>query len=208
MGSGWAQVTGPASAGAEAGRARPLRADARRNRERLLAAAEEVLADEGLAAPIDTIARRAGVGVGTVYRHFPTKEALLEAIVVQRFQRLAGETRAMVDAPDPGAAFFGFLTRVLEEAAAKKAFAEPLASSGVDLEAATSHVGKELMEVMGTLLARAQESGAVRDDLTPDDLLALLVGATHIAEHTTRNPTTRSRALTVVFDGLRPQPPD
>src|SRR5438105_699085 len=98
--SGIVRASGDAAAG------RHLRADARRNRQRVLEAAEAVLATHGLAAPIDEIARAAGVGVGTVYRHFPTKEALLEAIVLSHLEPILAEVRSLLTAADPGGALF------------------------------------------------------------------------------------------------------
>src|SRR5271170_7879529 len=106
---------------------RPLRADAERNRQRVLEIAQQVFATEGLAVPIDEIARRAGLGVGTLYRHFPTKEALFEAIVIGRIEGLVDYAREGARAPDPGVAFFGFLSRMVEEGSAKKDFLGALA---------------------------------------------------------------------------------
>ena len=99
---------------------RALRADAERNRQRVLQVAQELFATEGLAVPIDGIARRAGLGVGTLYRHFPTKEALFEAIVVGRMEQLVEAARAGARAHDRGGAFFGFLTRMVEEGRRRK----------------------------------------------------------------------------------------
>jgi AcrR family transcriptional regulator len=186
--------------------AKPLRADARRNRVRLLEAAEVVLAAEGPAASIEAIARHAGVGIGTVYRHFPTKEALLEAIIVQRYQRLLEETETLTTDEDPGAAFERFFTRVVEESAAKKAVAAPLASAGVDVHAATAEVGRELMAAFEMLLDRAQRAGAVRADVSGEEVRALLIGASLAAEQgagMAGGPDVRARALEILFDGLR-----
>src|SRR6201993_1371971 len=97
---------------------RPLRADAARNRENVLRAARDAFAKFGYGVPLDQIAARAGVGPGTVYRHFPTKEALFEAVVTARVTDLVSDARARTDADDPGAAFFGFLARIAGEAAA------------------------------------------------------------------------------------------
>src|SRR6201993_5602883 len=97
---------------------RPLRADARRNREKVVRAAREAFAAHGYGVPLDEIASRAGVGPGTVYRHFPSKEALFEAVVTARITDLVSDARARTDADDPGAAFFGFLARIAGEAAA------------------------------------------------------------------------------------------
>ena len=116
---------------------RPLRADARRNRARLLDVAEAVFAAKGTSASTEEIAREAGVGIGTVFRHFPTKEALLEAVFVGRLQRLADEAEAHLDADDPGAAFFAFFGSAVEQSATKTAFADALAQAGVDVQEAT-----------------------------------------------------------------------
>src|SRR6516165_10830108 len=94
---------------------KPLRADAERNRRRLLAVAQEVFAAEGLAVPIDEIARRAGLGVGTLYRHFPTKEALFAAIVTERMKAVVDDARSLRDVGDPGEALLGFLGRMAAE---------------------------------------------------------------------------------------------
>src|SRR3984885_5201771 len=99
----------------EAPAGRALRAGAARNREKVLRAARDAFAESGYGVPLDEIAARAGVGPGTVYRHFPTKEALFEAVVTVRVQDLAANARAGADAADPGQAFFGFLALVAAE---------------------------------------------------------------------------------------------
>jgi AcrR family transcriptional regulator len=184
--------------------ARPLRADALRNRARILDAAEAVLAEQGLAAPIDDVAREAGVGIGTVYRHFPTKEALFEAVVVNRVQRLVDDAQALAEAGDPGEAFFGFMTRWAEYGANSKALSDGLADTGVDLKAATSDAKQQLRDAVEHLLARAQRAGAVRADVRIDDLWSLLAGVCLAAAHNGYDPTLRARAVAVVCDGLRP----
>src|SRR5258707_13088647 len=113
-----------------AGAARPLRADARRNREKVLHAAREAFAASGLGVPLDEIAARAGVGPGTVYRHFPAKEALFEAVVTARITDLGTDARARADASDPGEAFFGFLARIAGEGAAKRDLPDAISIPG------------------------------------------------------------------------------
>ena len=184
-------------------RSGPLRADARRNRARILEAAEAVFPVSGLSAPVEEIARRAGVGIGTVYRHFPTKEALFEAILVSRIERLTEEAGSLSSATDAGAAFFDLFTRMVEEAGARKAFAEALARAGVDVKAATSAAGLELLRELGALLTRAQQAGAVRHDVDLDRVTALLVGACLAAEHGNLDGGLQAGALAIVFDGLR-----
>src|ERR1035438_4717379 len=106
---------------------RPLRADARRNRQRLLQAATDAFAAEGLSVPLDEPARRAGVGPGTLYRHFLTKEALFEAVLYDRLQRLADDARALRCAEDPAAALLAFISRLVAAAAPTRDLADALA---------------------------------------------------------------------------------
>jgi AcrR family transcriptional regulator len=183
---------------------RPLRADAVRNRVRVLDAAEEVLATQGLSAPIDEIAQRAGVGIGTVYRHFPTKEELYAAVVINRVQRMADEARALVDADDAGEAFYTLLSRWVGYGATSKALADALADSGIDLKAATAGVKRQHREAVEAVLVRAQQAGAVRDDVETDDLMSLLTGACVASAYAGFDPNLRARTLAILCDGLRP----
>jgi AcrR family transcriptional regulator len=183
--------------------ARPLRADARRNRARLLDVADAVFAAKGVGASTEEIARAAGVGIGTVFRHFPTKEALLAAVFVGRLQRLADEAAARATAEDPAAALFGFLAYFAEQTATKNAFAEALAEAGVDVDRATTAIKDDFRAALGTLLRRAQEAGAVRPDIGVTELIALLVGISRMAEFAGADPAVRDRTLAVVSDGLR-----
>jgi AcrR family transcriptional regulator len=150
---------------------RPLRADARRNREKVLAAAREVFEREGHGVPLDDIARAAGVGPGTVYRHFPTKDALFAAVVEERVRDLEEAARAGAAADDPGAAFFAFLDRVTVEAGVKHDLADALTAPTPSLELLA-----DLRLAVADLLGRAQEVGAVRAGLDVDGLFALVKG--------------------------------
>ena len=183
---------------------RPLRADARRNRARVLEAAREAFAAEGLAVPLDEIARRAAVGAGTVYRHFPTKEALFEAVIVDRIDFLVEQAQAVLDAPRAraGRAFFEFLDVMLVDAASKKDLADALAGAGVDLRAATTQSAARLNASLTELLARAQEVGAVRSGIDTIDLHAIVVGAL-AAEQRRADPEHPGRIARMVCDGLR-----
>jgi AcrR family transcriptional regulator len=184
--------------------ARPLRADAARNRTRILEAAESVLASQGLSAPIDDIARAAGVGVGTIYRHFPTQEALYEAIVVNRVQRLVDDAYARADSNDPGTAFFGFLLHWVEHSTKHKDLVDGLALSGVDVKAATGDVKQRLRDAMEVLLVRAQQAHEVRDDVRIDDLMSVVAGACHATAYAGFDPDLRRRTVAILCDGLRP----
>lgn len=184
---------------------KPLRADARRNRARVLEAAESVFAAKGTGAPTEEVARAAGVGIGTVFRHFPTKEALLEAVLFARLHRFVDEAEAVVaqDSADPGEAFFSFLTSWIEMASAKNAYFEALAAAGVSVPSTKSVIGVRLMEALGVLLRRAQEAGAVRKDVTPGELIAVIIGVAKAAEHAGADPALRDRTIGILFDGLR-----
>ena len=178
-----------------------MRADARRNRERVLVAAREAFAEAGFGVPLDVIAARAAVGPGTVYRHFPTKEALFEAVTVARVRDLVALARAGAEAPDPGAALDGFLARLAEEAAAKRDLPDALGGVG---EAAVAIARTELHGALDTLLARARAAGAVRAGIGATELIALLKGLLQ-AVQASADPELPARLLAVVRDGLRPR---
>ncbi|NUR59217.1 MAG: TetR/AcrR family transcriptional regulator [Catenulispora sp.] len=181
---------------------RPLRADARRNRERVLAAADEAFALEGPGVPLDEIARRAGVGAGTVHRHFPTKEALLQAVLVGRLEGMLAEARAALAAADPVESFFGFFRIMTDYAQNKMDLAEALGRQGVDVRAVTHDVATALRRALDELLTRAQDAGAVRADITVDDLHALVVGT--VAAVRASAPQDAVRVGALLSDALRP----
>jgi AcrR family transcriptional regulator len=187
---------------ARAGGGRALRADAERNRRRLLGVAQQVFATQGLAVPIDEIARKAGLGVGTLYRHFPTKEALFEAIVVGRMMDLVEAARAGADSPQAGEAFFAFLTRMVDEGAAKRDFLAALGASGVDLQRIAA-LKLRMKRAVAVLLENAQRAGAVRRDVTVVDVLTLVMGAMGAAERHAAGRPERARLLAIIFDGLK-----
>lgn len=191
------------------GEAKQLRADARRNRAKILEAADAVFAASGPSASTEEVARRAGVAIGTLFRHFPTKEALVEAVFVSRLRRLAGEAEALVTAGEPVEAFFGFLASWTDVSADKHAFLDALAREGVDVSAAGrgeyAQVRSDLLGAVAKLLARAQAAGGVRQDIGVGELSAVLVGAARAAEHGGQSQQLRARARDVVLDGLRPR---
>src|ERR1700757_4023223 len=137
--------------------ARPLRADAARNRARVLETAYETFAAEGLSVPIDEIARRAGVGAGTIYRHFPTKEDLYRAVVQERIGHIVDEGRDLLDSGEPGDALFTFLrSLVLEWGATDRGLADALAGLGIDIKASMPKVEDAFQDMLGELLQAAQ----------------------------------------------------
>ena len=182
--------------------ARPLRADARRNRQRVLDAARSAFAADGLSVPLDEIAKRAGVGPGTLYRHFPVREALIQAVVQDRLRRLAGEGAALRDALDPGAAFFAFIDRLAAEAGPKRDLFDALASAGVEAGPAVMAAVTDLQAQITELLTRAQQAGAVRPDIGRAEFTALLSGLLFAVRP--RPGTDRALLLAVFRDGLRP----
>jgi AcrR family transcriptional regulator len=182
---------------------RPLRADARRNRERLLRTAKAAFAEDGLSVSLDEIARRAGVGPGTLYRHFPTKESLFEAVVHERLQGLLDHARALRTGPDAGAALFVFVERLVGEAAAKRDLVDALAGAGVDVKTSVAATAADLRGEIGRLLHLAQTSGAVRTDLTIADLMALLSGLFFALRSGANDQADPGRALAVLLDGIR-----
>jgi AcrR family transcriptional regulator len=180
---------------------KPLRADARRNRARLLAAAEKVLGEQGLTAPIDEIAHEAGVGVGTVYRHFPTKEALLEAIVVAHFEPLIEEANALLGADDPVEAFFTFLADMIR-AAGHKALATAIAEADPEVRERRAEWSATLTKGMRQLLAAAQQTGAIRSDVSIEDVRAMLGGICIAQDRMSLSQAQGARSLAILRSGL------
>jgi len=182
---------------------RPLRADAARNRARVLAAAEEAFTAEGLAVPLDEIARRAGVGAGTVYRHFPTKEALFEAVILDRITRFVDTARKLATADDPGKAFFDFLHRLVVGASASKALVDALAGAPLATADLIINAKQELSVAGGELLTQAQRAGAVRRDVEIADVMALFAGTTLALQQPGVDDSLRERVFSVIREGLR-----
>lgn len=159
---------------------RPLRADAVRNRARILAAAEQVFAEQGAGAGMDAVAAAAGVGVGTLYRHFPTKDALVVAVLVARMEQLAEVGQTYVGSDRPGDALFEFLGRFVETSNAKQDLVDAI-TSGADREELfgtpeTAAVFERLHALVEQLLAAAQAAGEVRADVSTSDLMGLTLG--------------------------------
>ena len=177
---------------------RPLRADAQRNRARVLAVAMEAFAAEGLAVPVHEIARRAGVGTGTVSRHFPTKEALFEAIVLTRVAQLVDSAETLAATLPPAEALFGFMAVMVREGGLDRGLSDALTSTGFDLEAAAGGAGHRVHETIEALLAAAVRAGEVRAGVDVADIKALIAGCL-----TRDTPEGRERMIAIVCDGLR-----
>jgi AcrR family transcriptional regulator len=154
---------------------RPLRADARRNRERILAAAQVVFARQGGEAQIDDIARAAGVGVGTVYRHFPHKDALMGELVAQKFRGFADNAERALEVEDPWDAFAGMLRTNAEFCAGDVAVQQALGRDPTAWQYAAEEINR-LRGITDRLIARAQQAGVMRPDLVVDDIPMLMCG--------------------------------
>ncbi|AHH16832.1 putative transcriptional regulator, TetR family [Nocardia nova SH22a] len=192
----------------KAGRiAKPLRADARRNRDHVLAVAREMLSAEGSSASFDEIARRAGVGVGTVYRHFPTRNALFEAVVVGRVEEFTERARALAGADSaPESAFCAFFAHLVGEVALNQALCEALDGGDGTAIVIPSRLRRDFVESFGSLLAHAKKAGEIRSDVDIHDVLDLLIGMAG-AEHRARLRGAPGTLITVALDGLRSPAP-
>jgi AcrR family transcriptional regulator len=182
--------------------ARPVRADARRNRARILEAAEAVFAQEGASASTEAVAAHAGVAVGTVFRHFPTKFDLLKAVVMNLLDRFVTEVDAMVDDTEDVTALFGFCTRVMEIAVQNRAVFARLTETGAQVR-----VGEALQRLQPSvdlLLKRARRAGEVRNDLETAELIALLGAISQEAMTDGWSGPLRRRMLSILFNGIRP----
>jgi AcrR family transcriptional regulator len=180
-----------------------MRADAVKNRRRILEAAEEVFAAQGVSVPIDAVADKAGVGVGTVYRHFPTKEALFQAIVLMRMDELIAAARAAADATEPGEALFEYLQRFADTAAMKHDLFDALASAGIDLKIRCAESVEELEAGVGHLVERAVASGDIRDDISAKEVMGLVMGICMATDRSGLASGSRQQLVSVVCDGLR-----
>ncbi|MEV3923605.1 TetR/AcrR family transcriptional regulator [Actinomadura coerulea] len=187
-------------------RAREPRADARRNRERVLRTARRLFATEGLGVSLDEIARRAGVGPGTVHRHFPSKEALYLAVAIDMLEGLTAEAEALAATGDPEAVF-ALLARMVAAGAENVAVKSALAAAEFDLRTAAPDVAADLTRHVADLLGRARAAGTVREDVTVDEVMALVAGAfaaiRHAGAESSRERSARMAHL--ILDGLRPR---
>jgi AcrR family transcriptional regulator len=183
---------------------RPLRADARRNRERILESARAVFSEDGVEAQIDDVARRAGVGVGTVYRHFPTKEALMTELVRQKFRTMSDRAREALEwEGEP----FEVLVKLLGTNAAELRrdanMQQTLVGAGEHVWARAQAEQDELLALTGELIDRAKRAGTIRADATPYDIGMLMSGVCATMARS-GGAFSWERHLSLVIDALRP----
>jgi AcrR family transcriptional regulator len=177
---------------------RPPRADAVRNRERVIAAARKVMARKGLDAQMDEIARAAKVGVGTVYRHFPNKDDLVEALAADRFERLAELAREALEKEEPWEAFCDFMRAAALIQAEDLALSEVLVSRPETMQRAAEAVG--ILDLTAQIMRRAQETGVLREDAHPTDVPMVMCALAGTCRNPKMDP---ERYIGIVLDGLR-----
>ncbi len=183
--------------------ARPLRADAQRNYDRLVTAARTVFAQEGGGASMESIAREAGVGIGTLYRHFPKRIDIVEAVYREDVDELTSVAESVVADLDPWPALVAWLEAFVRYASSKRRFLSELHEAfekNPDLRIASR---ERIEAALGIVLTRAQEAGEVRRDIDGPDLMQLLGSMCMSA---TLTPEQSSRLLVMIEDGLRPPP--
>ena len=179
--------------------ARPKRADARRNYEKVLTAAREAFAEGGESTALEEIARRAGVGIGTLYRHFPNRQALLEALYVDEVEEIC-RTAAELEDTEPWEALSIWFRRFIGYIATKQALAAELMNY-VERDAEVFKASRAaLWDAGGPLLSRAQEAGVVRDDVEIGDVIQMVIA---IAKIPVAEPSQTERMLDIALDGLR-----
>ncbi|GGN25187.1 TetR/AcrR family transcriptional regulator [Streptomyces fuscichromogenes] len=182
-----------------------MRADARRNHDRLLAEARAVFAEHGTDASLEDVARRAGVGIGTLYRHFPDRHALMSAVFEDAVDELLARADALQTAAHPCQALLTWLHEVVVHAAAYRGLSRALMSASP--ASALSRCGTPIREAGAALLTRAQKTGTVRPDVQITDLLRLTHAIALAAEESPEDPALADRLLTLTLNGLKPEKP-
>ncbi|WP_405624692.1 MULTISPECIES: TetR/AcrR family transcriptional regulator [unclassified Streptomyces] len=182
---------------------RAMRADARRNYERLLAEARSAFAAHGTDASLEDVARRAGVGIGTLYRHFPNRHALLSAVFEDAVSDLLARSHELLDAPEPCTALVTWLREIVAHAGEYRGLARALMSVSTDDTSALARCSGPIREAGNALLTRAQEAGRVRADVAIGDLLQLTHAIALAAEESPGDPDLADRLLTLTLRGLK-----
>jgi AcrR family transcriptional regulator len=182
--------------------ARKPRSDAVRNRELVLEAAKAVFSAGGADASLEAVARRAGVGIGTLYRHFPTREALYEAVYRREVEQLGDLAEQLRNDPEPVDALRRWLRSIVEFVATKKGMSAALALAAHGSPELNSYSRDRLTKAVGALLDRAVAAGEIRSDVGPEDLIRALVGMCLMHDRPGWQSTVL-RLLDVFVDGLR-----
>lgn len=183
------------------GEPRKMRADARRNYERLLAEANTAFLAQGTEVSLEQIAKNAGVAIGTLYSHFPTRQALLEALMRERIETITARTRELREHPSPGEALDTWVRAAVAHAGSYRGLATSLMSAFEDESSALHAACQELTTAGELLLDRAQQAGVVRPDATASDLFALVNAMAWAGESVPADQA--ERLLAFSLDGLR-----
>jgi AcrR family transcriptional regulator len=184
---------------------RPLRADAERNRHKLLTAAHAVFAERGLDAGVDEVARAAGVGMGTLYRRFPTKDALVEAVIEDRFDRLVAALSEHASIDDPWESFATCAETLAQAIAEDQAFFQ-VVSESIQRHAHMRARRDEILAALEPVVARAQKARVLRRDVAAGDIPGLCAVAARLPRwRLAEQPGLWRRYLAIVLDGLRPE---
>ncbi|WP_367044536.1 helix-turn-helix domain-containing protein [Streptomyces sp. Je 1-332] len=186
-------------------RPRSKRADARRNYDKLLAEARAAFAEHGTSASLEEIARHANVGIGTLYRHFPNRHALMNAVFEEALSDLLVRSRALLEDPQPCSALVTWLRAIITHAGEYRGLSRALMSASHDDSSALSQCSRPMREAGTALLVRAQQAGAVRPGVSIGDLLQLTNAIALAAEETPDDPELADRLLTLTLRGLKPE---
>lgn len=182
------------------------RADARRNRDQVIAVAREAFAEYGTATSLREVARRAGVGIGTLYRHFPTREALLEAVLADRFEKLRRDALDLADADDPRAALGQWLGQLAAGSATYRGLPESVLTALRDKESRLHAACDAMRSAGGDLVRRAQDAGVVRQEVVVEDLLAAAAGIAWAGERAADPTALVDRLLDYLMAGVATRP--
>jgi AcrR family transcriptional regulator len=186
-----------------AGPARKPRADGQRNRERLVEVAKTAFADVGVDVSLDEIARRAGVGIGTLYRHFPTRDAIVEAVYRREVAQLAGAATRLLETLSPGEALHQWMRLFVDYVVTKKVMVSALSAIIGSTTELYAYSGAQITGAMVLLVERAGAVGDIRPDVDPNDLLRALVGFTY-GNTSPGWQASALRLIDILMDGLRP----
>ncbi|WP_407703548.1 TetR/AcrR family transcriptional regulator [Streptomyces triticagri] len=202
--SGGTESGGTAAAAAAASSPRrPARADARRNRARLLTAARDAFAAQPGTASMDAIARRAGVGIGTLYRHFPTREALVEALYATELDTVVACAPGLLAELEPAQALRAWMNRYAEFFEIKRTVYETLRAGWATGSIATPTTRERITSTIDLMLRAGAEAGTLRSDIDPGDVTLMLLGVFH-STAVTDSPERVATLLDLVLDALRP----
>jgi AcrR family transcriptional regulator len=183
---------------------RAPRADALRNRNTLIQVARAAFAAAGDTVSLEGIAREAGVGIGTLYRHFPTREALVEAVYAAELDDVTGSVATLLDELPPDAALRAWMSRYAAFVATKRGMAETLRAGWASGRIATPTTRERITAAVATILARGAEAGSLRGDVAPEDITVMLLGI-FLTTTVGNTPEQTERLLDLVMDALRPK---